>query len=52
MESTVVATLDPGVTLGGLKVAVAAAGNPDAENVTAFGKPPGPGVTVIVYVAV
>jgi hypothetical protein len=34
MVMTVVAPVDPGVTTGGLKVAVAPAGNPEADMVT------------------
>ena len=51
-ENTVVAVVAPGVTLVGLNVPVVAAGNPDAVNVTAFAKPPVPGVSVIVKFAV
>lgn len=52
MENVVVAGDPPGVTLGGTNVAVEAAGNPDAANVIALENPPGPGVIVIVYIAV
>jgi len=52
IESVVVVAVVPGVTVVGLNVAVEAVGNPDAENVIGFGKPPVPGVSVIVYVAV
>ena len=50
--SVVDVAVEPGVTLGGVNVAVDAFGNPEAENVIAFAKPPVPGVTLIVYVAV
>lgn len=52
MESVVVAAAAPGITLNGVNVAVAAVGNPEAENVIAFVNPPGPGVTVIVNDAI
>ena len=51
-ENIVVATLAPGVTDGGVNAGVVAAGSPEAEKVTAFGKPPAPGVIVIVKFAV
>ena len=52
MESVVVVAVPPGVTVVGLKVAVEAAGNPEAEKVIGFAKPPVPGVAVIVKFAV
>jgi hypothetical protein len=51
-ENTVDAEVAPGVRLVGLNVPVVAAGNPEAVNVTAFAKPPVPGVRVIVKFAV
>src|SRR5579863_6219546 len=42
---------DPGVTVGGLKVPVAPAGNPETLSVTAFVKPLPTPVTVMGYVA-
>src|SRR5580704_12503631 len=47
--SVLVAALFPGVTLVSVNVPVAAAGRPEADSATAFGKPPVPGVTVMVY---
>lgn len=52
MERVVVAAVAPGVTLVGLNVALDADGNPEAEKVIAFGKPPVAGVAKIVNVAV
>jgi hypothetical protein len=52
IESVDVVAVAPGVTLVGLNVAVAAVGNPAAENVIAFAKPPVAGVAVIVNIAV
>ena len=51
-ERVVVAAVAPGVTLVGLNVALDADGNPDAEKEIEFGKPPTPGVAVMVKDAV
>ena len=52
MDSVVVAVDEPGVTLSGANVAEEAAGKPAAVNVIGLENPPGPGVMVIVYIAV
>lgn len=52
MLNVLVAALLPGVTDPGVKVPIAKVGKPDALSVTALGKPPVSGVTVIVKLAV
>ena len=52
MESVVDVAAPPGVRLLGLKPALEAEGSPVAENETAFAKPPAPGVSVMVKLAV
>ena len=52
IESVVDVTDEPGVKNDGVNVAFDAAGNPEAENEMALAKPPGPGVKVMVKLAV
>ena len=51
MESVVEVAVAPGVKPLGLKLPLDAEGSPDAENETAFAKPPAPGVNVMVKFA-
>src|SRR5579864_1472948 len=51
MVSVLDVAVEPGVKLLGLKLALDADGRPEAEKMTAFAKPPAPGVIVIVKFA-